>query len=185
MKNYLVLMGLLFFCLSFGQKKTNPPTATELIINKEEKNYNPDINGDSSKKNSLELEDSTVYSITAIEIKPEFKGGSKNFYNVFNKSFKLSSSLENDVKGKIIVEFIIEKNGEPSNIRLVRDLPYPGISIEAIRVLKTMGKWQAGIQNGKRVRTSYLLPIEIDIKANTDYNSYVPQKQPQTFDTTK
>ena len=72
-----------------------------------------------------------------------------------------------DVKlsGKTYVSFIIETNGEISNIKVLRDIGY-GTGEEAVRVLKLSPKWTPGVYNGRNVKQYYTLPISIQITAN-------------------
>ncbi|MNY71524.1 Gram-negative bacterial tonB protein [compost metagenome] len=65
---------------------------------------------------------------------------------------------------KIYVSFVIEEDGSMSDIKVVRDPGY-GLGKEAVRVIKLIKeKWQPETQDGKPVKTSYTLPITINIK---------------------
>jgi hypothetical protein len=64
------------------------------------------------------------------------------------------------VKGRLVVEFIIEKDGSLSNFNIAQDLGH-GTGKEAIRVLKLSPKWIPGKNNGKVVRSRYRFPISI------------------------
>ena len=64
------------------------------------------------------------------------------------------------MKGKIFIQFVVEKDGSLTDIKVMRDLGY-GTGAEAIRVLKKSPKWKPGIQNGRAVRVLYSLPISI------------------------
>ncbi len=105
-----------------------------------------------------DLNDNTIYNTASIEVKPDFPGGLKEFYNYIGKNFKVP-----DVKGlagKVLVSFVIEKNGSLSDIKVVRDIGY-GSGEEAVRVLKNSPNWSPAEQNGKKVRTLFMLPISI------------------------
>lgn len=104
-------------------------------------------------------DENQIYNTAGIEEQPEYSGGIKQFYTFFNTNFKTPE--QENLKGKILVSFIIEKDGSMSNIKLLRDIGY-GTGEETIRVLKMMRKWIPGRQNGKPVRVSYTLPIQID-----------------------
>lgn len=102
-------------------------------------------------------DENQVYKTAEIEQQPEYPGGIKQFYIFFNDNFKMP---EEEIKGKEIVSFIIEKDGSLSDIKVLRDVGF-GAGKETIRVLKIARKWIPGMQNGKVVRTSYTLPISI------------------------
>lgn len=101
-----------------------------------------------------------IYTVNELDKKPEFKGGIEKFYKYVAKNFKMPE--EEGLSGKIIVEFIIEKDGSISNFEVVQDIGY-GTSEEVTRVFKNCPKWEPGIIDGKLVRTSYRFPITINV----------------------
>jgi len=106
-------------------------------------------------KDAKIVEDNTVYN--AVEVRPDFPGGIQKFYDFVGKNYRVP---EEDIKGKIFVQFVVEKDGTLTDIKVMRDLGY-GTGAEAIRVLKKSPKWKPGIQNGRPVRVLYSLPINI------------------------
>lgn len=97
--------------------------------------------------------------IEFIESKPEYPGGMDSFYKHISSNFK--PPVNKDFKGgKIIVTFVIEKDGSITDIKIVRDLGF-GTGKESIRVLKKAKKWKPGEQNGKKVRVQFALPISL------------------------
>lgn len=110
--------------------------------------------GDGDKAATI-VEDNTVYN--AVEVRPDFPGGIQKFYDFVGKNYR---APEEDVKGKVFVQFVVEKDGSLTDIKVMRDLGY-GTGAEAIRVLKKSPKWKPGIQNGRPVRVLYSLPISI------------------------
>ena len=106
-------------------------------------------------KDAKIVEDNTVYN--AVEVRPDFPGGIQKFYDFVSKNYR---APEEDVKGKVFVQFVVEKDGSLTDIKVMRDLGY-GTGAEAIRVLKKSPKWKPGIQNGRPVRVLYSLPISI------------------------
>jgi protein TonB len=101
------------------------------------------------------VEDNTVY--VAVEVRPEYPGGMQKFSEFISKNYR---TPDEDIKGKVIVQFVVEKDGSLTDIKVMRDLGY-GTGAEAIRVLKKMPKWKPGIQNGRPVRALFSLPISI------------------------
>lgn len=104
------------------------------------------------------VSDTTVSDYNYADVKPEYPGGMTAFYNYIGKNFRTPNV--NKLSGKIIVRFVIEKDGSISDITVLRDIGY-GTGEEAIRVLKNCSKWTPGYQNGKPVRVLYNLPINI------------------------
>lgn len=101
------------------------------------------------------VEDNTVYN--AVEVKPDFPGGLQKFYDFVGKNYR---APEEDIRGKVYVQFVVEKDGSLTDIKVMRDIGY-GTGAEAIRVLKKSPRWKPGIQNGRPVRVLYSLPISI------------------------
>lgn len=95
-----------------------------------------------------------------LDKQPTFPGGIEKFYQyVGNKFEKPETEFSKPVR--IMVSFIIEKNGTLTDIKVVQNPGY-GLDKEAIRVLKSLKtKWTPGIKNGNPVRTAYTLPIVI------------------------
>lgn len=104
--------------------------------------------------------DNNVYNTSAIDVQPEFPGGSMAFDKFIEKSFKISNTNP-ELKGKIYATFIIGKDGSLSDIKILRDIGYE-TGAEAVRVLKTSPKWTPGKLNNKLVRVMYAVPILVN-----------------------
>ena len=97
-----------------------------------------------------------------LDASPEFPGGIKKFLELVANKYKTPSDMEAGVIS-VNVSFVVEKDGSLSNIQLTRDPGY-GLGNEAVRVLKSIKtKWNPGIQNGKKVRVAYNLPIKVKV----------------------
>ncbi len=96
---------------------------------------------------------------TSVEQIPQFPGGEKALFLYISKSlYYPKMARENEVQGKVFVEFIIEKDGSISNIKVLRGIG-SGCNEEAMRVLSRMPKWLPGKQNGAAVRVKYIVPV--------------------------
>lgn len=67
-------------------------------------------------------------------------------------------AAENGVQGKVFMNFVIEKDGSITDVKVLRGVD-AALDKEAIRVIKSMPKWKPGKQRGKPVRVSFNLPI--------------------------
>lgn len=174
MKTFFLFFTLLIFSLSFGQTKkgkTTPKTTVVKEIPLEERTNiiksDPDSDAALDVEHSpvavtIRKEENTIYKPEEIEVQPEFPGGSAKLLSFISKNFEYSEDMkENELKGKVIVSFIIERNGNLTNLKVIRSIGY-GTDNEAMRVVTKMPKWLPGEQNGKKVRCSYLIPITID-----------------------
>ncbi len=84
----------------------------------------------------------------AIETTPYYPGGINNFYQFLVNELKLPEEIESP-KSRIIVSFIIEKDGSLSSFEFPKKAE-PKIEAEITHVLKLYPKWQSGEQNGKK-----------------------------------
>lgn len=99
----------------------------------------------------------------SVEVEPSFPGGMEAFLKYVQKNYRYPDrAVLQGVKGKIILTFIVERDGSLTDIKIVRDLKF-GTGEEAVRLLKASPKWSPGIQNGREVRVAYTLPIFLDI----------------------
>lgn len=104
--------------------------------------------------------DNENFTIGDIEKMPEFKG---DLYEYLGNELKYpSTALANNVEGKVMISFVINKNGEISDIELVRKIGF-GCDEEAVRVIKNMPKWTAGEQNKRKVNVKMVLPIVFEV----------------------
>ncbi len=99
---------------------------------------------------------------TSVEVMPEYPGGINEFRKFVMSNFK-TPKLDEDLKGMVVVQFVVEKDGSLSNIKAVRDLGH-GTAEEAVRVVGLSKKWKPGIQDGITVRVNYTLPIQVNFE---------------------
>lgn len=123
--------------------------------------YNLYINEGASKQEATTKHEKELYKTTEITKQPEFDGGLTAFYKYVDANYKIPEEVYTyKAKGRIFVDFIVEKDGSLSNIRVLQDIGY-GTGKEAKRVLENSPKWKPGNIDGKPVRTMYSLPISI------------------------
>ena len=60
--------------------------------------------------------------------------------------------------GRVNVVFIVNEDGSLSDIKVIRSIS-PELDKEAIRVVKSMPKWNPAKQNGKVVKMKYVVPV--------------------------
>lgn len=118
--------------------------------------------GDGPKQAAV-VEDTKVYDFVSLEKQPEFPGGMSKFYEYLKKAVRYPPmAQENNIQGKVFLSFVVEKNGELTDIKVDRKLG-GGTDEEAVRVLKASPRWIPGIQNGKSVRVKFNIPISFTL----------------------
>jgi protein TonB len=94
-----------------------------------------------------------------VEQMPLFSGGQVELMKYLSANVKYPvEASKKGIQGRVIVQFVVEKDGTISNVKVVNNADEQ-LKEEAIRVVKTMPKWVPGKQNGKEVRVKYTLPV--------------------------
>lgn len=100
-----------------------------------------------------------------LDEKPTFKGGdAKKFSKWVNQ--KLVYPLvaqENGIEGRVVVQFIIEKDGTITNIKIVNSVDH-ALDKEALRIASMSPNWKPGKKDGNPVRTLFTFPVIFQIK---------------------
>jgi len=115
-------------------------------------------------KDGKEIADSMTNKIfTSVEIVPEFAGGIEGFMNFIAQHVRYPvSAREGNIQGRVIISFVVEKNGSLSNVEVQRGIG-GGCDEEAVRVIKLSPAWRPGLQNGRPVRVEYSVPISFTL----------------------
>ena len=100
----------------------------------------------------------------SVEIEPSFVGGPGELFKwiAMHIVYPLEAA-EAGIQGKVIVSFVVEKDGSLSNVRVIRSR-HPALDREAVRVVKNMPKWIPGQNNGVPVRVTYNVPITFKLQ---------------------
>jgi hypothetical protein len=90
---------------------------------------------------------------------PEFPGGKKalSTYLTKNRRHPKSEAFK-QINGLLIAQFIINKTGDVTDVKVVKGLD-PAFDAETVRIVRSMPKWKPGKQNGRNVSVYYKLPI--------------------------
>jgi protein TonB len=93
-----------------------------------------------------------------VEIESAYPGGQKAWLRFLLKTFKYPyEAEENEIQGSVLVKFIVDKEGNVSNIQALTG--HEALRAEAIRVISKSGKWTPAIQNGRTVNSYKYQPI--------------------------
>ena len=152
-------------------KEKDPPTEKQLEVadpgQKEQKgDPNAQIRidepvGNSDQQAVTEGDGNAIF--TAVEVEPEPAGGMQKFYDYLGKKIQYpSAAKEAGTHGKVILQFVVEKDGSLTDIKVLRE-PGNGLGEEATRVMKLAPKWKPGVQNGKPVRVQFTIPVNFTL----------------------
>ena len=83
-----------------------------------------------------------------VEEMPHFPGGAAALQAFLSSNTKYPVvAQENGVQGRVIVSFVVERDGSITDVRVVRSVD-PSLDREASRVVRSMPRWSPGKQNG-------------------------------------
>ena len=98
-----------------------------------------------------------VYDV--VEQMPSFPGGISGLRTYLNQNTRYPAvAQENCVQGRVVVSFVVEKDGHISDVTVLRSVD-PSLDKEAIRVVRNMPRWTPGKQEGEPVRVRYNVPV--------------------------
>ena len=108
-------------------------------------------------------EEVTDEIFTIVEHRPEPEGGMAAFYGFVSEHIEYPSvARRTGIKGKVFVEFVVERNGSLTDIKVVKGIG-GGCDEEAVRVLGMVPPWNPGKQRGKPVRVRMIIPIHFTL----------------------
>lgn len=140
----MILFASCFFSLGINAIATNNASINDSIV------------GTPSSDSFTYKDFDLYYESINVAVKPEFPGGNAALLSFIENNLKYSESES----GRVTLSFIIEKDGSISDIEILRS-PSSVLSIEAIRLVNSMPKWNPGKleAEGLPVRVKYILPV--------------------------
>lgn len=111
----------------------------------------------SVEENIPENSESVFY---VVETMPVFKnGGIEGFQSFIAENLVYpEEALNNEIEGKVFIEFIVSDNGSIKDAKVVRSV-HPLLDEEALRVVNASPSWEPGIQRGEKVNVQFTFPI--------------------------
>lgn len=95
----------------------------------------------------------------AADEEPRFPGGQAALLKWVNEHIIYpKASMENNIQGRITVQFVVTETGEIGDVRVVRGKD-PDLDREAVRVIKSLPKFTPGKMYGHAVKVWYTLPV--------------------------
>ncbi|MBQ6768622.1 MAG: TonB family protein [Prevotella sp.] len=113
----------------------------------------------STSNTSVASADNTIYDV--VELAPSFRNGDVRVWIANNVQYP-PIAVENGISGRVVVGFVVEKDGSISHVQVLRGVD-PSLDKEAVRVVKSMPKWNPGMQKGIPVRVKFNIPISFKL----------------------
>ena len=102
--------------------------------------------------------------VDVVEQMPSCPGGMGALMSCLSQNIKYPViAAENGVQGRVIVQFVVEKDGSITDVKVAKSVD-PSLDKEAARVVKSMPHWIPGKQNGSAVRVKYTVPVTFKLQ---------------------
>lgn len=113
--------------------------------------------GAEPKKEVKKPQDDNIYS--SADQMPSFPGGEGAMMRYLSSHVRYpGAAQENNIQGRVVVQFVVKRNGEVGQVKVVRSVD-PDLDREAVRVVKSMPKFNPGRKDGQPVNVWYTLPV--------------------------
>ena len=97
---------------------------------------------------------------TVVEQQAEFPGGMQAMMKFISQNMKYPSQARRmGTEGSVFVEFVIDQQGQISGAKVIKGIG-TGCDEEAVRVVNKMPAWKPGKQNGRAVKSRFVLPVK-------------------------
>lgn len=148
--------------LNFSAPPEDQPAQTEEPAGEPEKSVVPPSGEPGSGKDAapspIAVADEEPIYVTVSE-EASFHGGSAAMYKYIGTNLRYpEKAIEYNTQGKVYVRFVVKKNGEVGNIRIIKSVNLP-LDQECVRILTNMPKWIPGKYNDKPVNSYFTLPV--------------------------
>ncbi|MEA5138306.1 TonB family protein [Arcicella rigui] len=150
--------------VNFGLEVSNENGTRELIQNEPSKEFKGRKTLDEiivmgySVPEKRNITKDTVFD--GVDHQAEFPGGMPAFAKYLQEHLKYPASAQRlNASGKVYVQFIVRKDGSASNFEVLKGEGF-GMDEEAVRVLESVPRWEAGIHQGKKVDSRFTVPIK-------------------------
>lgn len=98
-----------------------------------------------------------IYDV--VEQMPSFPGGQAKLMEFIEKNMRYPQlAREKQIQGRVILQFIVSEKGKISDIKVAKKID-PLLDQEAVRIVRSMPRWNPGRQAGQPVKVRYTLPI--------------------------
>jgi len=100
-----------------------------------------------------------------VEQNPEFNGGFEAMLKFLKDNMHYPDvAVKTGVQGTVFVQFVVQKTGKISNIKVLRGIG-SGCDEEAVRVVSEMPNWTPGRNKGEVVSVMFQIPVKFQLKA--------------------
>ena len=141
-------------------------SGNEKIIGDEKDPFDPIVNLDKKEKGPIEIIETTEVPFEDVDELAQFPGGRSKMMEFLGRNLQYPPlPLELGIQGKSYFQFVVDKKGEISRIKVIRKFDEcPECDAEAKRVISKMPIWSPAKKNGKNVDSYFTMPINFVIQ---------------------
>lgn len=104
--------------------------------------------------------------LTVVEQMPAYPGGMAALMEYFKENMRYpASAKERGLQGRVTVQFVVDKDGSIKEPKVIRSIDQE-LDEEALRLVKSMSKWESGRQNGEPVAVKFAVPVPFKLNAD-------------------
>lgn len=109
-----------------------------------------------------QTDDNFIYMF--VDHMPEYPGGDDAMLKFLSQNIIYPQiAKETGITGTVYSRFVVEKDGSVSDVNVLKGIG-GGCDEEVVRVVKLMPKWSPGLQEGKKVRVQFNLPVKFTLE---------------------
>jgi TonB family protein len=95
---------------------------------------------------------------------PKLPGNEEALYDYIGRNLRYPDSAKvNGIQGKVVVRFYVTSKGNVTGHEVINSIN-PDLDAEALRVIKTITRFEPGYMDGKPKTVSYEVPISFVLK---------------------
>ncbi|MEA5403145.1 TonB family protein [Arcicella sp. DC2W] len=155
----------LMLAVNFGLEVKKDNVTQELLLNEPSKEFKGWKKLDEiivmgySNSEARSIQKDTIEVFKAVDQQAEFPGGMDAFAKYLQSNLRYPLEAQNaKASGKVYIQFTVTREGRTADFSVLKGAGY-GMDEEAVRVLKTIPQWTAGVHKGQKVNSRFTVPI--------------------------
>jgi protein TonB len=90
---------------------------------------------------------------------PQFPGGDSALVNFIKENMQYpEKAMKNGIRGRVVCQLTINADGSVSDVKVMRSVER-SLDNEAVRIIKSMPKWEPAMQKGQLVGVKYTVSV--------------------------
>lgn len=109
-----------------------------------------------------------------VDVRPTFPGGDEKLMEWISQHIQYpQNAYDSHIQGRVIVQFLVKEDGTVGDTKIVRSV-FPSLNEEALRVVRTLPKFNPAILDGKAVEYWFTIPIVFRLEDDSKSHEVPP-----------